>query len=395
MAARQEEMNTLVQQLHDLQVVSIRRRYAFYPAHPTATSYLTANFLHAGFLHIIGNMWFLWLAGFILEDTWGRIIYPIVYLVAGAFALQVHAWANPGSYVATIGASGAVAGLMGAFLTRFPTMKIEMIWIFGLWRSYRFKAAAYWLLPAWVLIEILYGSLFGAASGTAHWAHVGGFAFGAALGYGIRRSGLEQIAEQGIQEKIEWVSHPLLAEANEQLETGKLDEALANLKKFLAEKPDSIEAYRMLQQIHWRRSDTTACRGALQKIVELALKARDSEDVLQAYEDFKSLGGDHLPASTWLDLCRLMEDQQDLSRAVSEYEALALACASEKQGLLANMSAGRICLKRLSEPQRALKFYQAAAASPVPHLEWEPTITSGIEQAQTASGVSPTPALRS
>jgi Tfp pilus assembly protein PilF len=263
------------------------------------------------------------------------------------------------------------------------------------WRSYRFKSAAYWLLPAWVLIEILYGSLFGAASGTAHWAHVGGFAFGAAVGYGIRKSGVEQIAEQGIQEKIEWVSHPLLAEANEQLETGKLDDALANLKRFLVEKPDSIEAYRMLQQIYWRRSDTTACRGALQKIVELALKAKDSEDVLQAYEDFKSLGGDPLPAATWLDLCRLIEDQQDLSHAASEYEALAVAYPNDKQGLLANISAGRICLKRLNEPHRAMKFYQVAAASPIPHLDWEPTISSGMEQAQKALGVSPTPALKS
>ena len=149
----------------------------------------------------------------------------------------MHAWTNPGSYVATIGASGAVAGLMGAFLSRYPTMKIEMIWIFGIFRSYRFKAAAYWLLPAWLLMEVFYGSLFGASSGVAHWAHVGGFVFGAVVGFGIRKSGLEHVAEQGIQEKIAWVSHPLLAEANEQLEHGKLDEAAANIKKLLAEKP--------------------------------------------------------------------------------------------------------------------------------------------------------------
>jgi membrane associated rhomboid family serine protease len=388
-SARQEEMNGFVQQLHELQAASIVHRYAFYPAHPTATSYITANFLHAGFLHIIGNMWFLWLAGFILEDTWGRIIYPIFYLLVGVAALMVHAWTNSGSYVATIGASGAVAGLMGAFLTRFPNMKIEMIWILGIFRSYRFKASAYWLLPAWVLMEILYGSVFGSASGVAHWAHVGGFAFGAVVGLGIRKSGLEQVAEQGIQQKIEWVSHPLLAEANEQLEHGKLDEAVGNLNRLLAEKPDSVDAHRMLQQIYWRRSDMPACRAALQKLVELALKAKDTDEALQAYEDFKAAGGEHLPAAIWLDLCRLIEDQQDLQRAVCEYEALAAACSNEKQALLANMAAGRIYLKRLSEPQRALKFYQAAAASPIPHLDWEPTITSGTEQAQKALGLSP------
>jgi membrane associated rhomboid family serine protease len=388
-AARQDEMNSAVQQLHNLQAVSIRSYYAFYPAHPTVASYITANFLHGGFLHIIGNMWFLWLAGFILEDTWGRIIYPVFYLLAGAAALQVHAWTNPGSYVATIGASGAVAGLMGAFLSRYPTMKIEMIWIFGIFRSYRFKAAAYWLLPAWLLMEVFYGSLFGAGSGVAHWAHVGGFVFGAVVGFGIRKSGLEHVAEQGIQEKIAWVSHPLLAEANEQLEHGKLDEAAANIKKLLAEKPDSVEGYRMLQQIQWRKSDVVGCRAALQKLVELAVKARDPEEAFRAVEDYKSAGGEQLPAQVWLDFCRLVEDQQDLPRALSEYESLAAAYPKEKQALLANLAAGRICLKRLSDPQKALKFYQAAAASPVPHLDWEPTITSGVEQAQRLLGVSP------
>jgi membrane associated rhomboid family serine protease len=388
----QEKMNSLVGQLHEQEVASIRHRYAFYPAHPSALSYLTASFLHSGFLHILGNMWFLWLAGFILEDTWGRVIYPIFYLVAGAAAWQVHAWTNSGSYVAAIGASGAVAGLMGAFLSRFPTMKIEMIWIFGLFRSYRFKAAAYWLLPAWLLLEVLYGSLFGAATGVAHWAHVGGFVFGAAAGYGIRLSGLETAAEQGIQEKIAWVSHPLLAAANEQLEEGKLDEAAANLKKLLLEQPASVDAYRMLQQIYWRKSDVVACRAALEKLVELAVKAKDTEESLRAVEDFKSSGGERLSAQVWLGFCRLIEDTSDLYRAASDYEALAAAYPNEKQGLLANMAAGRIYLKRLNDPQKALRFYRAAAGSSVPHLDWEPTITSGIEQAQKALGLAPTPA---
>ena len=390
---QQEEMDSLVQQLKELQSNSLAGHYAFYPAHPTAASYITANFLHAGFLHIIGNMWFLWLAGFILEDTWGRVIYPIFYMIAGVAALQVHAWMDPG--VSVIGASGAVAGLMGAFLSRFPTMKIEMGWIFWYFlrfRVYRFKAAAYWLLPAWLLMEILYGSLFGASSGVAHWAHVGGFVFGAVVGYGIRLSGLEHVAEKGIQEKIAWVSHPLLATANEQLEQGKVDEAAANLKKLLAEKPDSVDAYRMLQQIHWRKGDSAACLAALQKLVELAVKAKDTEESLRANEDFKSAGGERLPAQVWLDLCRLIEDTQDLYRAVAEYEALAAAYPNEKQGLLANMAVGRMCLKRLNDPQKALRFYQAAAASPIPHLDWESTIRSGIEQAQKKCGLQPTPA---
>src|SRR5260370_17040337 len=109
-------------------------------------SYLTANFLHAGWLHLIGNMWFLWLAGGILEDTWGRMIYPAFYLIAGVLALQVHALVNAGGLTPTIGASGAIAGLMGAFLLRFPPVKIETGCLM-IYRFYRFKPAAYCLLP--------------------------------------------------------------------------------------------------------------------------------------------------------------------------------------------------------------------------------------------------------
>ena len=196
----QREMDTLAAQFVENKEVSLVQRYAFVPAHPRAISRLSANFLHAGWLHLIGNMWFLWLAGFILEDTWGRPLYLVFYLLSGVIALQVHAWSNPQSLVPTLGASGAVAALMGAFLVRFPKMKIEMAWIFGVFRMYRFKAAAYWLLPLWVLMEIFSGTVFGRSSGVAHWAHVGGFLSGALFGLVIRESGLESMAEQHIQE---------------------------------------------------------------------------------------------------------------------------------------------------------------------------------------------------
>src|SRR5512143_2295087 len=185
----QDEMDSLVTQFEDLNKNSILTQYGFVPAHPAPISYVTANFLHGGWLHIIGNMWFLWLAGFVLEDTWGRWIYSGFYFIAGAAALQFHAWINAGSTIPLVGASGAVAALMGAFLVRFPKMKIEMYWRPFLFKGYRFKAPAYTLLPLWVLMEVFYGSLFGSASSVAHWAHVGGFAFGAVAAMGLKVSG--------------------------------------------------------------------------------------------------------------------------------------------------------------------------------------------------------------
>ncbi len=378
----QEEMDTLSNRYVELEGQSLLLKYAFIPDRPTAMTYITATFLHGGWLHLIGNMWFLWLAGAILEDTWGRIIYPLFYLIAGVLALQVHTWANPGSLTPTIGASGAIAGLMGAFLVRFPTTKINMGWLL-MFRFIRFKAAAYWILPLWLVTELMYGSV-AQYTGVAHWAHIGGFVFGGLIAAGIRYSGLEKVAEKGIQEKITWVSHPLLADATEQIEKGQLDLAVSNLQKLLKEQPDSQDAYRLLQNVYWRKGDVPAHRDALQKLMALELKANDHAGALQTYQDFRNAGGEKLPAPLWLDLCRQLETQPDVERAAAEYNELAKAYPTEKQGLLAQMAAGRMYLKRLNRPSDALRLYQAAQASPVPHPDWQATIDKGIADAKKA-----------
>jgi Tfp pilus assembly protein PilF len=198
----------------------------------------------------------------------------------------------------------------------------------------------------------------------------------------VQKTGLEQIAEKGIQEKISWVSHPLLAEASEQMEKGELDMAAVNLQKLLKEKPDSMDAYRMLQQIHWQKNDLPAQRDALAKLLGLEIKANDHEGAMQTCQDFRDAGGEKLPASLWLEFCRQLESQPDVSRAVDEYLELVQAYPADKQGLLAQMAAGRIYLKRLSRPADALRLYEAAQASSIPHADWQPTIDRGIAEAK-------------
>jgi tetratricopeptide (TPR) repeat protein len=214
------------------------------------------------------------------------------------------------------------------------------------------------------------------------------------IAVGVRKTGLEQIAEKGIQEKVSWVSHPLLAQASEHMEKGELDPAAASLQKLLVEKPDSIDAHRMLQRIHWQKNDLPAHRDALAKVLGLEIKANDHEGALQTYQDFRNAGGDNLPASLRLEFCRLLETQPDVSRAAEEYLELARACPAEKQALLAQMAAGRIYLKRLNRPQDALRLYEAAQASSIPHADWQATIDRGIAEAKKAmqpqaSSVSP------
>lgn len=383
----QAEMDSLQKEYAELAGSNITQQYAFTPANPRPLTYVTSMFLHGGWMHLIFNMWFLWLAGFVLEDNWGRILYTIVYFAAGIFATQVHAWANPGSIVPSLGASGAVAGLMGAFLVRFPKMKIEMMWFWWFLlriRVYRFKAAAYWLLPAWLLIEIFNGTLFGQSSGVAHWAHVGGFVFGAAAALLLKATGLEHVANATIEQKVSWTANPEIDQATELIETNQLDAAESLLRNVVTTQPDSVDAWALLQQIGERKSDTQASRDAAQRLCEIHLKARETDLAWASFEDFIRAKGEKLPAALWFEMCRIAETQQAYGRAVDEYSKLAKTWPDQRQSLMALMACARLSLKQLNQPQDALRFFQMAAASPVPHLDFEPTIEIGIRDAQKA-----------
>jgi membrane associated rhomboid family serine protease len=381
-AELQEEMDSLGGQYSQLTASSITERYAFIPAHPKPITYITSTFLHVDWWHVIGNMWFLWLAGFVLEDAWGRPLYLLIYLAAGAFACQFDAWTRPGSIIASVGASGAIAGLMGAFLVRFPKMKIRMMWFFdlGLFPFSRFWMRAYWLLPIWVLMEINYG--MGPRDGIGHWAHVGGFLFGGIAAVALRYSGLEHKANKAIEGKVAWTPGPKISRANELMEQGKLPEAAAILNEFVADNPDSFAAWNLLRAIHWRASNIPAYREATCKLCEIHVRSREYQPAWQDYEDFLNAGGERIPPDVWLDLCGVPQQQQDFERVVSEYEKLAAAYPSERQSLMAQLAAARICLKRLGRPLDALRLYEGASASAVPHLDLELDIESGIREAK-------------
>jgi membrane associated rhomboid family serine protease len=377
----QAEADDLNKQLVELSSSSIAERYAFVPATHTLISYLTANFLHGGIMHLVGNMWFLWLAGFVLEDLWGRWLYAGFYLIAGAAAQQFFYWTDPGSITPALGASGAVAALMGAFLVRLPKMKIEMAWLF-FFRLYRFRAPAYCLLPLWLLLEVFYGSL--GSSSVAHWAHVGGFLFGVLAAVAIQHSGLEQKANKKIEEKLGWSNDEELEVASSNMEHGQLDDAIFNLKAYIGKNPNSLDAWTMLRTIYQRQNDTQAYLDATVKTCALHLRDHHVEAAFQCYAEFLDNSGGKMPAATWLELCKGAEEIQEFERALQEYQDLAKAYPAERQSLTAQLSAARLCLKKLNRPNDALAIYQSAAASPIPHLDWDQIIQSGIKEARAA-----------
>jgi membrane associated rhomboid family serine protease len=149
---------------------------------------VTCAFVHGDWLHLIGNMLFLWLAGSAVEDRWGHHWFAVFYLVAGGVSSFVFNALYDGSPTHLIGASGAISALMGAFLVHFSKTNI-MFWYWFYARSGTFLWPAYYALPAWLAEQLLTAAWTSATEGAtqiAYSAHIGGFLFGAGAAYALR-----------------------------------------------------------------------------------------------------------------------------------------------------------------------------------------------------------------
>ena len=137
----------------------------------------SSMFMHGGVLHFGGNMLFLWVFGDNVEDRFGHLGYALFYLGGGAAAGLSHVLSDPGSIVPTIGASGAVAAVMGAYFLLHPGARIQSLVLIGFFVT-TMSVPAVIYLGLWLGVQVLMG-LAGSQGGVAWWAHAGGFAFGA------------------------------------------------------------------------------------------------------------------------------------------------------------------------------------------------------------------------
>jgi len=143
----------------------------------------TSMFMHGGILHLGGNMLYLWIFGNNIEDVLGHVKFVLFYLLSGIAAVLAFSLINPNSNVPMVGASGAVSGILGAYVIRFPQAKVlTLIWFFYFIKIVRLPAL--YLLGFWFLLQIINGSkaiLISSSGGVAWFAHIGGFAFGAVI----------------------------------------------------------------------------------------------------------------------------------------------------------------------------------------------------------------------
>jgi membrane associated rhomboid family serine protease len=362
------------------------QRLGFIPAEARALAVLTSMFVHAGWMHLLGNMLFLFLTGPFVEDLFGRPVFTGLYLLAGAAAVLAHAAQDPASVVPLVGASGAVAGVMGAFLVRLARARIQFLVlpVPVLWML-RFKLflPAFVVLPLWLVQQVVYAQLTPDAP-VAFRAHVGGFVFGAALALVIRLTDLEtRWINPGIEQETTLRQDPGVEKALEARLAGDLRVARRELRAVLLRTPDHLDALRESYELALAEGSAAEGGAALARLLELY--QRTGETALAhdlAYDPrWRELGA--LPARAHLALAGFLERAGDAREALDHYEKVVEAGPSEPPALRALVRRGAL-LQRGGDAKRARLAYEEARAHPACVGAWPAIVARGLAEVEGA-----------
>ena len=266
-------------------------RWGLVPDDMSIVTLFTHMFLHAGWLHLIGNMLIFYLAGPFIEDVWGRPLYLGFYLLAGVAAALLHITLNADSSIPMIGASGAIAGVMGAFLVRYWSTKIRFFYMFGFFFRGTFSAPAWVMLPMWFGQQLFFAALthdMEDGGGVAYGAHIGGFVFGVAVAFAIKTG---QIEERYIHPVLEGKIHSAII-SNEGVERalqlqqeGHLDQAFDLLAQETRRSPSNLDASLAFWSVAADSGRARHAAPAALRAVQQLLRSNEGEHALTLWRE--------------------------------------------------------------------------------------------------------------
>jgi membrane associated rhomboid family serine protease len=252
-------------------------------------------FIHAGFFHLFFNMLYLWLVGCNIEDDWSWPVFLGVYFISGIFAVLLHTAFYPNSTVPMIGASGAIAGIMGAFMIRHYKTKVRFayfIWLI-IARPYIGTVGIYAgvAFPLWLMIEIACAPGSG-ETGVAHYAHIGGFLFGVGVGVAMKYLGLEKkYVAPMVEDSFEKLkTTPKMREVNRKLNEGDMAAAIPMLLGIINDEPANFDAALMLARVYYEKGHKDDAAVMYNKAIARAMRAGEVSLVSTMHEEIKEKG---------------------------------------------------------------------------------------------------------
>jgi membrane associated rhomboid family serine protease len=354
------------------------------PGNPKVLALITCMFVHSGWFHLIGNMLFLYLAGCSIEDLWGRPLYIVFYLVSGIVATLMHALKFPTSAVPMVGASGAIAGLMGAFLFRLYNTKINFFWLYWFFviRRGTFSAPAYVVLPLWLFLQLLSASADSSGGGVAFWAHIGGFLFGFGIAYLIKISKLEEkFIAPGIAKKVSIVQTPDFLRAMEISERGDYPNALILLEKVVRQDPSHLDAYMEMRRIAEVKKDPDLYTKYSAAIFDILIRSKDWDLFDDLYRQFHGNPlRQVLPAKTIFGIAGEFEELQDYSAALQLCEELGTTYPADPLALKAWNKVYKICFDRLALRDKGIQAFWKCSQHQLAGDQWKSVLESDAKR---------------
>ncbi len=291
-------------------------RWGVVPADIDSPTLVTHTFIHAGILHLLGNLFILYLVGPAMEDVWGRPLFAAFYVVSGVVAALVFTARYPDLAEPLVGASGAIAGVMGAFAVRYWDSRITFFYFVWMIRIYQgtFRAPAWLMLGLWALGELAFAmglwAYFSVADlgDVGFLAHVGGFVFGVAAAFVVAASGFEERFVDPVIERSETVHDAGAVEQALRLsQQGQTAGAMARLETVLDADPGNADAAAALWNTALAANEPSRALPRLEHAVASAVRAGD-------------VG---LPAQIWAELIRTCPEAEiDLRTATRVAELL-------------------------------------------------------------------------
>ncbi len=360
------------------------------PADLRVPTFITYQFAHLGWGHLLGNLFILFLAGPFIEDVWGRPLYAAFYLTAGIVAALMFVARYPNLDAPLVGASGAIAGVMGAFLVRYWNTKIKFFyWVFFFMVG-TFEAPAWLMLPLWFLKELVFAQAMDVVTpgegggGVAFWAHVWGFVFGVVVACAIAYFRIEErFIHRSIESKVTLVENTSVEDAAALAEAGDRDGAKVALKRELATHPENVDAAIALWNLCFQDGDVATSLPHILSAIGRAVRSGEDQFVTTHWLEVLDSGcaADVDPglgariaemlrkesrideAAATLDLAAKGVDESTPAGVVLRLARLAVDLGSEQAPVLASTA-----LSHPDLPPEAREEFEpvAALAGPVP-----------------------------
>jgi membrane associated rhomboid family serine protease len=374
----QKEFDTLVEEY----VSSIERlpwhRFGFVPAQPLLLSLLTAMFMHGDWLHLLGNMLFLYVGGAYVEDVYGKALYTGSYLLAGIAATLGHYLASPQSSVPIVGASGAIAGIMGIILVRLARAKIRFLFlpiVFLPNVRILLSLPAFVVLPLWLLEQLWYAGQTSVEGGVAWWAHVAGFMFGCVLAAIVRLGRIEERWLGRSQEADE--GRRSLDHAAAARQAGDFARAHLDLSRAVSAEPESVDAWREAYELALDERNASEVARILARLLELLPQQDEATRAMSLLDDGRWAEIPNLPPRLYVSIATFLERQGETRRALRCYDDAIRLAPNDGVALRALVRRAEM-LAKLGDRAGARRSLNEAQAHPALDDAWRATIDRAL-----------------